>query len=116
MPRVFSKLRALRKYQERHLDFLRSIDDFDLIREIGFHQELGRPLTMKALCHLGVASAPATRRRVRHLRLAGAVQQVRSWRDGRAHVLRVTPKARRLLAKYAAAPRRRSAGQGRWNR
>jgi DNA-binding MarR family transcriptional regulator len=101
MPPVFARLHALRAFEKRHLDFLRTIEDFDLIREIGYHQERGEPLTMKSLHLLGVASVPTIQRRLRQLRQAGAIQQVRSKRDGRALELWVTPKVQKMFAKYA---------------
>jgi DNA-binding MarR family transcriptional regulator len=101
MPPVFTRLRALRMFEKRHLNFLRTIEDFDLIREIGYHQERGEPLTMKTLHLLGVASVPTIQRRLRQLRQAGAIQQMRSKRDGRALELRITPKVQRVFARYA---------------
>ena len=102
MPLVFMKLRALRVFERRHLDFLRTIEDFDLIREIGYHQERGTPLSMKALYRLNVASAPTIQRRLRQLRQAGAIRQLRSREDRREIELRVAPKVQKVLARYAA--------------
>jgi len=101
MPPVFAKLHALRLFEKQHLNFLRTIEDFDLIREIGYHQERGAPLTMSALYLLGVASVPTVQRRLRQLRQAGAIQQTRSRRDGRVLEMCVSPKVQRVFAKYA---------------
>ena len=101
MPLVFTKLRMLRAFEKRYLNFLGTIEDFDLIREIGYHQECGTLMTMKMLYLLDLASVPTIQRRLRQLRQAGAIQQIRSRRDGRALELRVAPKVRKVFVKYA---------------
>jgi len=98
---VFAKLRALRVFEKRHLDFLQTLEDFDLVREIGYHQERGDPLTMKALYLLDLASVATVQRRLRRLRQFGAVQQIRSESDGRALELCLTPKVQKTFARYA---------------
>jgi len=98
---LFKRLHALRAFEKRHLDFLNTVEDFDLIREIGYHQERGAPLTMKSLYLLDVASVATIQRRLRRLRQYGAVLQARSKRDRRAVELLITPKLQKTLAKYA---------------
>jgi|SRR5687768_6285710 DNA-binding MarR family transcriptional regulator len=98
---VFARLRAMRAFEKRHLDFLQTLEDYDLVQEIGYHQERGKPLTMKALYLLDLASVATVQRRLRRLRQLGAVQQIRSESDGRALELCLTPKVQKTFAKYA---------------
>jgi len=97
---VFDALRMTRAFKRRHLDFLQTREDCDVIVEIGFHQERGTPLTVKQLQLLGLASAPTLQRRLRRLRQVGAVVRRKSSADGRAVELVLSPKLLRTYAKY----------------
>src|SRR3954468_1458051 len=97
---LFAKLRALRIFQKRHLDFVRSMEDFDLLQEVGFHQEIGRPLSMKQLYLLDVASVATVQRRLRRLKQLGAVILRRSEHDGRSVQLTLSPKVLKTYLKY----------------
>ncbi|MBV9190235.1 MAG: hypothetical protein JOZ85_07115 [Betaproteobacteria bacterium] len=92
--RVFGKLKIVRAFRKRHLAFLETMVDYDLLLEIGYHQEEGRPLTIKQLHLLGICSVPTLQRRLRHLREAGAVLHERMSEDARA--VQVTLPARLL--------------------
>jgi DNA-binding MarR family transcriptional regulator len=97
---IFAALRENRAFRRRHMQFLQTPEDCDLILEIGFHQERGTPLTMKHLQLLGLASVPTLQRRLRHLRQAGAVVVKRSEADGRAVELMLSPKLLKTYARY----------------
>ena len=97
---VFAALRATRAFRRRHLDFLRTQEDLDLVLEIGFHQESGTPLTMKHLQLMGLASVPTLQRRLRRLRQVGAIIGRRSQEDGRAVELELSPRLLRTYARY----------------
>src|SRR5271157_3177203 len=60
--KIFEKLNTIRAYQRAHLQFLESLEDYDIVCEIGAAQEAGKFMTAKQLllCDLG---APATLRR-----------------------------------------------------
>lgn len=98
---VFTKLRRIRTFERRSLRFLRTMEDIDVLCEIGIHQEQGRPLTMKELHRLHLGSVPTMQRRLRRLRQYGAVASRRTERDGRAVELRITPRALKLFNRYA---------------
>jgi len=100
--RVFERLRALRVFEKQHLGFLRTIEDHNLVREIGYHQAEGRPLTLKQLFLLDVGSVATVQRRLRRLKQLGIVQQRRSAADRRAVELRLTAKAMRIFEKYGS--------------
>lgn len=89
--KVFSTLRALRAYEREHLPFLLTLEDFDVIREIGYHQESGTPLTLKLLFLQNIGSIATIQRRVRRLKRLGVVQQRRSDADRRNIELTVDP-------------------------
>jgi hypothetical protein len=44
---AFERLRALRAFKKRSLPFVKSLEDFDPVIEIGYHQEQGKALTLK---------------------------------------------------------------------
>lgn len=98
---VFELLRSLRAFEKRNLQFLRTAEDFDLVREIGYHQERGQPLTLKQLYLLDVASMATVQRRLRRLRQAGAIQQARSVNDARSIELRLSPRVAKAFERYA---------------
>jgi len=97
---VFAALRTTRAFRRRHLDFIETREDCDVVLEIGFHQERGAPLTMKRLQLLGLASIPTLQRRLRRLRQVGAIVARKSETDGRAVELVLSPKLMRTYAKY----------------
>jgi hypothetical protein len=97
---VFAKLQVLRAFEKRHLDCLETLEDYDLVREIGYHQERGTPLTMKSLYLLNVASVATIQRRLRRLRQLGAIQQLRTKDDARAVELRISPALLKTFTKY----------------
>src|SRR4051812_27522791 len=99
--RVFERLRALRTFEKQHLGFLRTIEDHNLVREIGYHQAEGTPLTLKQLFLLDIGSVATVQRRLRRLKQLGIVQQKKSMTDGRAVHITLAPRALKLIEKYA---------------
>ncbi len=98
--KVFSLLRAARDLERRELGFLETVEDLDLVREIGFHEERGAPLTMNRAYAIGVASAATVQRRLRRLRELGAVVPRRSRADGRVVELTLGPAVAKTYARY----------------
>ena len=99
--RLFAKLRAAREFERLHMEALNRLEDFDLVREIGFHQEQGAPLTMKKLYLLDLGSVATIQRRLRRLRKLGLIDQKRSSDDRRTVELALSPKLLKVFAKYA---------------
>jgi hypothetical protein len=97
---VFKTLHSLREFEKEHFGFLKTLEDYNLVREIGYYQAEGRPLTLKQLFLLEVGSAATVQRRLRRLREAGVIQQRRSAADRRAIELTLSPKATRAFEKY----------------
>jgi len=98
--RVFERLRAIRAYEREHLGVLRTLEDFNLVREIGYHEARGEPLTLKQLFLLDTGSIATVQRRLRRLRQAGVIQQRRSGTDRRAVELRLSPRFRTAYRAY----------------
>jgi len=87
----------LSDYRRRHLPFVRTIEDIDLVREIGFHQMTGEPLTLKVLLLTGIASTATVQRRLARLRRLGVVVPQRASHDGRVVKLVLSPETLSLF-------------------
>jgi DNA-binding MarR family transcriptional regulator len=98
---VFAALRTTRAFKRRHMRFLQTQDDWNLVVEIGFHQEDGKPLTMKKLQLIGLVSVPSLQRRLRRLREGGIIVARRSAQDARLVELTLSPNIMRAFAKYS---------------
>jgi DcmR-like sensory protein len=97
---VFAQLHALSEFRRRHLPFLKTLEDQDLVREIGHYQALGAPMTLKQLLQAGLTSPATLQRRLSRLKQLGVVQERRSRDDGRALELTLSPGCMRTFAKY----------------
>ena len=97
---VFRRLRALKDFEREHLRVLATVEDHNLVREIGFHQAGGTPLTLKQLFLLDIGSVATVQRRLRRMRQLGVVQQRRAQSDRRAVELMLTPKYLKVFRKY----------------
>ena len=98
--KAFEKLRKLRTFERQHLPLLQTLEDVDIVREIGFHQEAGMPVNLAALFRLEIGAAATVSRRLRRLKQLGLVLQRRSRDDGRMNVLTLSPAVLRVFAKY----------------
>jgi DNA-binding MarR family transcriptional regulator len=97
---IFRALRSLREFEKEHFSVLRTLEDYNLVREIGYYQAEGRPLTLKQLFLLDVGSSATVQRRLRRLREAGVIQQRRAAADRRAIELSLSPKFTKTFEKY----------------
>lgn len=117
--RVFAKLRALADYQRRHLPEIETPEDQDLVREIGHHQTLGAPLTLKQAVLLGIGSSATTERRLARLKRMGLVRGRHSAGDARMIELTLSPACLKAYSRIermfwheeANAARRRVSGR-----
>ena len=99
---VFGALRVIREFERAELPFLRSIEDLDIVREIGFHHEAGQPLTPKQLYALGIGAVATVQRRLTQLKKLGVIEQVRVERDRRTSLLLLSPGVLQAYARYLA--------------
>ena len=82
----------------------------DLVREIGFHQVDGKPLTLKVLLLAGIASSATVQRRLARLRSLGVVVPKRASHDARVVKLTLSTETMalfRAMERAAAAGRRK---------
>ncbi len=104
--KIFEKLRSLRAFEREQLEFLETLEDFDLVKEIGYHQEAGLPLTLKLLFLQNIGSVATIQRRLRRLKRLGVVQQRRSDDDKRNIELTVNPEICGIYRKVASILKR----------
>lgn len=97
---VFHRLQAIREFEKRQLAFLETVEDLDILVQIGLRQETGSALTLKELLLLGIGSPATVQRRLRRLRQHGVVQQERCPRDRRNVALAVSARFLGTLETY----------------
>ena len=95
--KTFASLLILSRFRRRHLAFIQTLEDLDMIQTIGAGQAENRPLTFKLLCLEGFGSVATVQRRLGRLKRLGIVNQSRAPHDKRNLVLTVSPKACRLV-------------------
>lgn len=100
--RAIGRLRGMRAFERRHLHHLRTIEDRDLVFEIGHHQGAGHPLTLKQIYKLDHGSVATSQRRLRRLRHEGCIRQVRAERDHRRLEFMLSPRLLQVFDQYAA--------------
>ena len=110
--KLFAHLRTTRAFRRRHLGFLETREDHDIVQEVGLHEEKGAPLTVKNLQIMGIAPVPTLQRRLRRLRELGLVIARRSARDARSVELTLSPKLHRTYARYAEVIRSAGVASG----
>jgi hypothetical protein len=100
---LFAGLRKMREMEKLQLPFLNSIIDFDIIIEIGYAEELGKPLTLKQLSLCSIASLSTIRRKLSLLVERDIVFRRRHVTDNRTTHLLIAPPALKMLTKYSGA-------------
>ena len=99
--KLFAGLRKIREIQRQQLPFLKSIIDFDIIIEIGFAEEQGRPLNLKQLFLLNICARTTLRRKLAILIDNGFVVRRKHDNDGRASFLIIASSGVKMLTKYS---------------
>ncbi len=100
---LFAGLRRMREMEKQHLPFLNSIIDFDIVVEIGYAEELGKPLTLKQLSLCSIGSLSTIRRKLSLLVEQDIIFRRRHLTDNRTTHLLVAPTALKMLTKYSGA-------------
>lgn len=98
---LFDKLRQLRTYAREQLQFLRTIEDYELVYEIAYRQARGSAITMNEALRLDLGSVATLQRQLRRLRHAGVIALDRHDADRRVTVISCTPRTMKALAGYA---------------
>jgi len=107
---LFDKLRQLRAFEREHLQFLKTIEDYDLLSEIAYRQASGNRMTMNEVLRLDLGSVATVQRQLRRLRHAGVVALERHDGDRRIAVISCTAKTMRVMAEYAELLSSRGSG------
>lgn len=97
---AFKKLKTIRMFEKRHLPHLRTHEDFDIVIEVGFHQENGTPLTLKGLILLNITSPATVQRRIGSLVQSGIITRTRCASDRRSIELGVSFHTREQIEGY----------------
>ncbi len=79
---------------------VKTYKEFDILIEIGYHQEQGSPLTVKQLMLLEVASQATVRRYLEHLVDDGMVKKIVAVNDHRSVVLKLTNSTIKMLSNH----------------
>jgi hypothetical protein len=101
--KLFAGLRKIRGFQRLQLPFLYTLADFDIVVEIGYAEELGRPLTLKQLFLLNICSRTTLRRKLVRLIDQGVIIKRRHSTDQRATELAISSSSVKLLTRYGGA-------------
>src|SRR5262245_38326870 len=72
---VFQQQRSRRAFERARLPQLRTMLDFDIACEVGFHQIVARPLIVKQLLLLGLGPAVSVIRHLNALCSSGVVER-----------------------------------------
>jgi len=99
---VFEYLHQLRTFERRHLPFIRTLEDMNMLFLIGLHQERGVPLTLKHMLSFDIGSAATLERRLARMKNLGVVVQSRSELDRRNVELKLSPKTWRVFQRYGS--------------
>jgi hypothetical protein len=99
--KLFTGLKKIREFEKLQLPFLKSVFDFDIIVEIGYEEENGRPLTLKRLYLMNICSRGTVRRKLASLIEQGVVVRRPQASDRRASLLVISPGTIKLLSKYS---------------
>jgi len=102
--RLFRRLDQIGDFRRKHLSFIRTLEDLDIIREIGLHQVSGAPITLRSLLMCDVGSPATVQRRLRALKQLRVVEQKQASEDRRMvqlhlsrHVLRLYQRLDRIM-------------------
>jgi len=97
---AFKKLKTIREFEKGRMPHLRSHEDFDIVIEVGYHEDMEKPLTLKCLLLMEISSATTVQRRVHALVEAGILTRSRSASDRRSVELGVSGQTRKLIDRY----------------
>jgi DNA-binding MarR family transcriptional regulator len=106
MLKTFQALKASGDFRRHHMPFLKTLEDQDLVREIGYSQAAGRPLSLKQLFLHGIASVATVQRRLARLKRMGIVEQTRETHDKRILKLTLSPAALKLYNRWGREVRK----------
>ena len=98
---TFKKLKGIKSILGE-IPGIKTYKDFDILIEIGYHQEEGCPLSLKQLMLLKIASQATVRRYLGNLVRDGMVEKFASADDHRSVMLRLSASCCRTLTNHLA--------------
>jgi DNA-binding MarR family transcriptional regulator len=99
--KIFEAWKKVRDFERSRMPFLNSLIDFDIIIDIGYAEEMDKPLTLKQLLLLIPSSRTTVRRRLAKLVEQGVVVQKKNASDQRSSLLTISASSQKLFSKYA---------------
>ena len=111
---IFEHLRQLRQFERRHMPFLHTMEDLDLVLLIGHHQTLGELATMKRIMASEIGAAATLQRRVARLKQLGVVISKPQETDRRNMTLELSVPTLRIfqrLERQQETPKQRLSGR-----
>lgn len=100
--KLFAALKKVRTFERLRLPVLSSLTDFDILIEIGYAEEAGRPLTAKQVLLMDLGSRSTVRRKLSRLADRGIVRRLKNKDDQRSSLLSISPSSQKLLARYGS--------------
>jgi len=97
---IFGQLSRIRDFERAHLPFLVTLEDFDIVRTIGLHQERKETLLLKQLFLEDIGSIATVTRRLRRLRKNGKVLVGEHGPDRRVVVLTLSAPVHSTYLRY----------------
>lgn len=90
MATVIARLRQLRQAQRQNQPIIESLEDLDIVLEIGTAQEQGQLVCAKHLLATNLGAPATVRRRLERLVQGGIVSKTKNYRDSRVADLRLS--------------------------
>src|SRR5579863_5308881 len=98
--KLFAGLKKKREFERKHLPFISSLVDYDILIEIGYAQERNQVLTVKQLFLLKIAPDATVRRRLARLTAQGAVSRTKNVNDYRSDCLALSSSSLKVFDRY----------------
>jgi len=96
---IFDKLKIFKTILQE-IPGIKTYKELDILIEIGYHQEQGRPLTLKQLMLLEIASRATVRRHLKCLENDGMIEKFASNSDHRSVMLRLSAPTIKSITKH----------------
>jgi hypothetical protein len=97
---TFAQLSKIRSFEKAHLPFLKTLEDFDIVRVVGLHQERSETLLLKQLYLEGIGSFATLTRRLGRLGGGGYVIADQHGDDRRAITLLLSAQVHGIYLRY----------------
>ena len=97
---IFAELRTLIRLERQYLPFVETIEDRNILTEIGYHETEAAPLSLKLLFLLNISSIATIQRRLARLVSLAMIVKRRSNGDKRVSTLHLSDELRDRFRRY----------------